>query len=155
MIVTPQHIISIDNRILVADIIKRLAQGQMAMMTVRGRSMRPFIEDGRDRVVIASCDDYRVGDVVLADTAEKGYVIHRLTLIDPERDYCELRGDGNMDVEHCTIDDLKGKIVMLYRKVSQKPCSLDSRRWKIYSWWWTRLLPIRGYLLAIHRRLFL
>ena len=144
--------ISKDNRILIADVQKRILNGQQVRMTVRGRSMRPFIEDGRDKVVLEACSDYRVGDVVLADTREKGYVIHRLTRIDAATGQCELRGDGNLDVEHCTLNDMVAKIVMFYRKANEKPCSVESRKWKIYSWVWMKLLPVRRYLLAFNWR---
>lgn len=144
--------ISKDNRTLIADVQKRINNGQQVRMTVKGRSMRPFIEDGRDKVLMEACNDYHVGDVVLADTREKGYVIHRLTKMDVATGQCELRGDGNLDLEHCTLDDMVAKIVMFYRKANEQPCSVYGRKWKIYSWLWMHLLPVRRYLLAINWR---
>lgn len=115
--------------------------------------MRPFIEDGRDKVILAKADNLRVNDVVLAKTLEKSYVIHRLTEMDDATGECILRGDGNLDLEHCTKEDILAKVTDILRKKKEKHYSLEGPTWKTYSWLWTRLRPVRRYLLAIYRRL--
>lgn len=146
---------SIDNNQLILEVERLIRSGRTVTMTAKGRSMRPFIENERDKVLLDKPDIIKVNDVVLAKTKEKGYVIHRLTELDRISGQCVLRGDGNISVEHCCLTDIIAKVVMIYRKQKQKPCSVDSLKWKTYSWLWTKLLPIRRYLLYINRRLIL
>ena len=143
----------IDNELLIPEVGRLIEEGHTVRMTVRGRSMRPFIEDGRDKVILAKADNLRVGDVVLAKTLEKSYVIHRLTEMDAATGQCILRGDGNLDLEHCHKDDILAKVTDILRKKKDKHYSLNGTTWKTYSWLWTHLRPIRRYLLAIYRRL--
>lgn len=146
-------IMQIDNELLMPEIGSLINDGHTVRMTVRGRSMRPFIEDGRDKVILARADNLRVGDVVLAKTQEKSYVIHRLTEMNDADGECVLRGDGNLDLEHCRKDDILAKVTHILRKKKEKCYSLDGRVWRVYSWLWMRLRPVRRYLLAIYRRL--
>lgn len=144
---------NIDNEVLIPEVGKLISEGRTVTMTVRGRSMRPFIEDGRDKVILAKADNLRVNDVVLAKTLEKSYVIHRLTEMDDTTGECILRGDGNLDLEHCRKEDIMAKVTDILRKKKEKHYSLEGTTWKTYSWLWTRLRPVRRYLLAIYRRL--
>jgi len=144
---------SFDNELLIPEVARLIREGHTVTMTVKGRSMRPFIEHNRDKVILDAPNNIKIGDVVLAKTVEKSYVIHRLTEMNQETGQCILRGDGNLDLEHCTVADVLAKVVELVRYKSEKHCSVESWQWKTYSWWWARLLPIRRYLLGIHRRL--
>lgn len=142
---------SYDNRELIPEIVRLINEGHSVTLRVKGRSMRPFLEDGRDKVVLAKPECVEVGDVVLADTVEKGYVIHRLAAFDKQTGWCVLRGDGNLDFENCDINDVLAKVVAFVRKNDASGISVDSRRWRLYSWIWMRLLPVRRYLLAFYR----
>ena len=66
-----------------------------------------------------------------------------------------LRGDGNLAEEHCQLKDVKAGAIGFYRKGRKTMDRTDGWKWKAYSYCWTRLYPIRRYLLAIHRRLVL
>ena len=48
------------------EISKILDEGHTVTLKLRGRSMRPFLEDGRDKALIKKADDIHVGDAVLA-----------------------------------------------------------------------------------------
>lgn len=145
--------ISLSNDRLIPEVGHMIQDGHTVTMTVRGRSMRPFIEDGRDRVVLGAPKDVRNGDVVLARTAEKGYVIHRLMRITEQTGECILQGDGNLDIEHCRKQDILAKVETILRKQKGTPYSTSGTIWRTYSKVWTALRPIRRYLLAIWRRL--
>ena len=74
---------------------------------------------------------------------------HRIVNIDGER--VTLRGDGNLSEEHCMVGDIRAVAVGFLRKGRQKPDMTSGRKWRAYSWLWTRLLPIRRWLLfAMH-----
>jgi hypothetical protein len=141
------------NAILLPEIIKMLEEGHTVTLRLRGFSMRPFLEDNRDKAIITKAKDVKVGDAVLAEVAPKHYVLHRIVKI--EGDHVTLRGDGNLAEEHCKIEDVKGFVVGFYRKGRTKLDKTNGMKWVVYSWIWTRLYPIRRYLLAIYRRIWL
>ena len=81
------------NDILLPEFERLLRDGHMVEFVPQGVSMRPFIEGGRDRVILKSCDEPRVGMIVLARVWQ-GYVLHRIDNIQEGR--IILRGDGNL-----------------------------------------------------------
>ena len=139
------------NAQLLPEIVKLMDEGHSVTLRLRGFSMRPFLEDNRDKALMVKAISPRVGDAVLAEIAPKHYVLHRIIAIDG--DNVTLRGDGNLGTEHCTIDDVKGFVVGFYRKGRKKMDKTNGLKWRLYSAVWTRLFPIRRYLLAIYRRI--
>jgi len=124
-------------------------------LPLRGRSMRPFLEDGRDKALLSlpetlHPDDPQVlqaGDVVLAEIAPGRYVLHRLVQIDG--DALTLLGDGNLSVEHCRRQDVLAVAVGFFRKGRSKADYVEGRKWRTYSWLWMRLRPVRRHLLFL------
>lgn len=137
------------NAVLLPEVIRMLNEGHTVTLPLKGFSMRPFLEDGRDKALLKKPEAINVGDPVLAETAPRHYVLHRIISI--EGDHVILRGDGNIGVEHCQLSDVKATAIGFFRKGRDKADMTDGRKWRIYSWWWTRLFPIRRYLLfALH-----
>lgn len=143
--------IEIANEIIIPEIIRLLNEGHTTTFRVKGFSMRPFLESNRDSVLLAKAESPKVGDAVLAEVAPKRYVLHRLIAIDG--DNATLRGDGNLSNEYCRMSDIHGVALGFYRKGRTTLDPTDGKKWKRYSYIWTRLYPIRRYLLAIYRRL--
>lgn len=141
------------NAILLPEIVKMMDEGHTVTLRLRGFSMRPFLEDNRDKALLTKARDIKVGDAVLAETRPKHYVLHRIIKIDG--DNVTLRGDGNIGVEHCRREDVKGFAIGFYRKGRKTMDKTNSAKWRVYSWIWTRLFPIRRYLLAAYRRIWL
>ena len=141
------------NAVLLPEVIRMLEEGHTVTLPLRGFSMRPFLEDGRDKALLKKPESINVGDPVLAETGPRHYVLHRIISI--EGDHVTLRGDGNIGVEHCRLQDVKATAIGFFRKGRDKADMTDSRKWRVYSWWWTRLFPIRRYLLAFYRRIWL
>ena len=137
------------NEVFLPQVVALLEEGHTATLPLRGRSMRPFLEDGRDKALLQIVDTYREGDAVLAEISRGHFVLHRIIKI--EGTHVTLRGDGNLGDEHCRLEDIRAKAIGFYRKGRTKLDSTDGRKWRIYSWWWTRLYPLRRYLLfALH-----
>lgn len=137
------------NEVFLPQVVALLQEGHTATLPLRGRSMRPFLEDGRDKALLQIVDTYREGDAVLAEISQGHFVLHRIIKI--EGTHVTLRGDGNLGDEHCRLEDIRAKAVGFYRKGRTKLDSTDGRKWRVYSWWWTRLYPLRRYLLfALH-----
>jgi hypothetical protein len=123
--------------------------GKTVTLPLRGRSMRPFLEDGRDKALLIAAKDVEIkkGDAVLAEIIPQRWVLHRIISIEQEQ--VTLRGDGNLGTEHCKLTDVKAKAIGFFRKGRINPDRTDSTKWRVYSWWWTRLYPIRRYLLFL------
>lgn len=140
-----------DNAEFIPHVVDLLNEGHTVTLLLRGRSMRPYLEDGRDKGLIAKIRNPKKGDVVLAELQKGEYVLHRIIRIKGQD--VTLRGDGNLGSEHCKIDDLKGFAIGFYRKGSTKLEKTNSSKWKIYSWLWTNAYPIRRYLLFAYRKI--
>lgn len=141
------------NAVLLPEIVKLLDEGHTVTLRLRGYSMRPFLEDGRDKALLTKAQNPRVGDPVLAEVAPRHFVLHRIIRINGED--VTLRGDGNLGTEECKLTDVRGTVIGFYRKGREKLERTDGLKWRCYSWLWTRLFPIRRYLLAFYRRVWL
>lgn len=148
--------ISISNSIFIPQVRDLLREGRTARFRVRGWSMRIFVEHDRDEVLLAPCDatQLKIGDVVLAETSPGQYVLHRI--VNSQGDKLVLQGDGNVgNQEHCRRSDVIGVAQGFYRKGRQIPDLTSDTKWKLYSHLWLMLTPMRRYLLAAYRRIWL
>lgn len=145
--------IKLSNAEFLPEIVKLLDEGHTVTLRLRGFSMRPFLEDNRDKALMTKATNPEVGDPVLAEIEPKHFVLHRIVRIDGDR--VTLRGDGNLGCEHCTLADVKASIIGFYRKGRTTLDRTDGWKWRTYSFIWTRLYPIRRYLLAFYRRVWL
>ena len=120
-----------------------LAEGREVVLNPRGRSMLPFIREGRDSVVLRLKDDVQVGDIVLARFTDR-YVLHRVFAIEGDR--LTLMGDGNVGLkEFCGKEDILGTVAAIQRGGR----TITPGKGRL----WRALLPVRRYILAIYRRL--
>lgn len=103
------------NDVFIPDVVKILEEGHTVTLKLRGISMRPFLEDNRDKALITKARNLKRGDIVLAEVAPKLYVLHRIVKIDA--DNVVLRGDGNLNCEYCKLSDVKGFVIGFYRRV--------------------------------------
>ena len=150
------------NAILLPEIVKMLNEGHTVTLRLKGFSMRPFLEDGRDKALLTKPVNPKVGDPVLAEVGPKHFVLHRIISIQGDDvvlrgdgNLVVLRGDGNLGTEQCKLKDVQGAVIGFYRKGRETLDRTDGLKWRIYSWFWTRLFPIRRYLLAFYRRIWL
>lgn len=141
------------NNPFLAEIIKLLNEGHTVTISLKGYSMRPFLENERDKAVLTKAVELRVGDVGLAMINHSYYVLHRI--IDIRDNTVTLRGDGNIATETCSKDDVSGIALGFYRKGRNRLDSTKGLKWKIYSHIWVRLFPVRSYLLALYRRIWI
>lgn len=146
--------IALPNAILIPEIKKAIDEGHTATFRVRGFSMRLFLEDRRDKVVLAPCKEVKVGDVVLAEIKKDIYVLHRV--IKKEGEHLTLMGDGNIyGTEKCLCSNVIGVVTAFYRKGREKADLVEGKKWRIYSFCWLKLKPIRRYILAFYRHIWL
>ena len=120
-----------------------LKDGKVIVLVPQGISMLPFIKGGVDQVYLLKKEKVAVGDIVLVECHGK-HILHRVYAVDGEK--ITLMGDGNLEgTEQVAADEVMGTVVEIVH---------DGRHLKPKkAWLWRHLLPIRRYLLKIHRKL--
>lgn len=145
--------IDIDSRILVQEITRMFNEMGKKSITfvVRGYSMRPFLEDRRDKVTLVPPRQPKIGDVVLASIGNGRYALHRVIRIDDGA--YTMQGDGNPThmTERFTDADIIGIAESFIRK--GKRVTTKSITWRAYSFTWRLLKPFRRILLGVYRRI--
>lgn len=142
----------IPNSVLMPEIARLLSEGHTVTIPLKGNSMRPFLCHMRDKALLVLPENVKVGDPVLAENTPGHYVLHRIVAINGQ--HVTLLGDGNLTTESCTLSDIIALAKAFYRKGSDTPDYITSPKWRIYSWCWMRLRPVRRYLLLLHHALF-
>ena len=126
-----------------------VADGKTAVISVKGFSMRPFLEHLRDRVKLAPWEELHVGDAVLAEISTGHFVLHRIIAING--DAITLMGDGNIrGTEQCRKKDVCGIVTEYLRPNGHVLMANDpalQRKIRL----WRRMLPIRRWLLFIYK----
>ena len=143
-----------DNGIMMEEIRKLISEGRTVSLTLKGNSMNPFIVHLRDQMTLGPWkdEDIRKGCVALVKDTKGRYVIHRI--IKREKDTVTLIGDGNVGLyETAQMCNIIGIMYSITRK--GKEWKSDSRIWRLYSWLWMFLLPVRRWPLGLWRRIFL
>ena len=136
----------IPNDILLGEVTAVLNEGREAVITPTGNSMLPFIRGGKDCVTLRRMDGVAVGDIVLVHTGGR-YILHRIIAVDGEA--LTLMGDGNIKgTEHCTTADVVGTVTEIIRPDGKRRTPGKGRFWAAFR-------PVRRYILAVYRRVFL
>lgn len=140
----------IPNKVLLGLARDMIREGHTATISVKGYSMRPFLEHCRDRVILDAPVDLKEGDAVLAEIAPGHYVLHRIVRLDGEE--VTLMGDGNVaGTEHCRRTDVAGRVTH-YLRPNRTLLASDAKLQRRIRMW-RRLLPVRRYLLFIYKAL--
>lgn len=143
-----------DKGLMMEEIRTLVSEGKTVTLTVKGNSMNPFIVHLRDRMTIGPWkdEDIRKGTVALVKDTRGSYVIHRI--IKRDKDRVVLLGDGNIGfTETATLENVIGIMHNIDRK--GRIWTPQSTLWRLYSWFWMTLTPLRRYPLALWRKLFL
>ena len=137
-----------DDAMILAEAIRLVGEGVEVTFPVNGRSMRPFIEGGRDSVVLVRPTNVMPMDVVLAKTEDNRYVIHRVLEMAGER--VTLMGDGNLQGrEHTKCKQIYAKVTHVVHPNGYKR-SLYTPFIQFVQKMWVSLLPLRRYLLKLY-----
>ena len=142
-----------DNRTFFETVEEILADGGKIQLRIKGHSMYPTLRDGRDTVVLekARPGSLRKGNIVLF-RYYGGHILHRIVSI--RGNTLTLQGDGAIrNRETARIDNIVGLAIAVIRTDGQTT-PLDTFRSRSWAWAWTRLRPLRRYLLGILRRFY-
>ncbi|MBR5104597.1 MAG: S24/S26 family peptidase [Bacteroidales bacterium] len=143
--------IIVDKKIMMEEIRTLISEGRTVELTAKGYSMNPFIMHLRDTIALGPWkdEDIRKGTVVLAQTTYGDYVVHRIISRDGET--VTLLGDGNIGItEKAHIKDIIGRMYSVKRK--ERTYKVKGLAWRLYSWLWMQITPVKRYPLALWRK---
>lgn len=140
------------NDLLLGEVSRLVEEGEAVTLMTKGVSMLPFIVGGRDSVVLEKPGELEPGMIVLAEVSKGIYVLHRIIAV--EGDKVTLMGDGNLaGVERCRKEDVKAVAVRILKP--GKEIDINGKSHQRHAWMWKSLLPVRRWILAVYRRLFI
>jgi hypothetical protein len=143
----------IKNTALVMEDVRALiSEGKRVTLTAKGNSMNPFIVHLRDQITLGPWQDADIkkGTVALVKDNRGTYLIHRI--VERNDDIVRLVGDGNTGlVETATLENIIGIVHSVTRK--GRTYSSEGMIWKVYSWLWMMLMPVRRWPLGLWRKL--
>ncbi len=133
------------DEMLLDAVAEALARGEKAVLTVRGRSMLPYLRPDAERVELVAPGEMRCGDIVLARVDGGGrYVLHRVVDIAPDGSLT-LMGDANLHLrEHCRREDVAGVVSMV-------TADDGVRRRPSRAWLWRKLWRMRPLFVKLFR----
>ena len=138
------------NNEILRDLIQLVNEGQRVVLPVKGNSMLPCIIGGRESVELVKPETVAVGDVVLAWINGCRFVVHRIIRIND--DQVQLMGDGNITAdEYCPLSDVKARAEYVIAPNGKRRYLYTPQRLR-FSRFWSKLLPVRRWILAIYRR---
>ena len=137
---------------MMQEISRLISEGKSISISAKGYSMNPFIVHMKDQITLGSWTDDQIkkGAVVLVKDVRGCYIIHRI--IKREGNVLTLMGDGNIGIiETAYVEDI---IALMHAVIKKgRTYSVNSLSWRLYSWFWKLLTPMRRYPLAVWRRL--
>lgn len=142
----------IPNEIFFSHIMEEINAGNSVRIPSKGNSMLPFIKHTKDEIELSPLNEnsISVGNIVLAKTADNGYVVHRIEKAEPLK--ITLRGDGNLTVrETCNASSIFAEVTCIYR--GNKVIKKTSIIWKFAKSCWFSSPLLRRIYLGIYRRI--
>lgn len=120
-----------------------------AIITVKEKSMLPFIKDNKDQVILEKKDFNSLdkGEIIFFKSRWGDYTIGRI-YSKSDLGYLTI-GDGNLKFDgYVRSKDVLAVVKKIVKMGKQIDC--DSYFWKIIFNIWMKLLPMREYLLKIY-----
>ena len=120
-----------------------------AIITVKEKSMLPFIKDNKDQVILEKKDFNSLdkGEIIFFKSRWGDYTISRI-YSKSDLGYLTI-GDGNLEFDgYVRSKDVLAVVKKIVKMGKQIDC--DSYFWKIIFNIWMKLLPMREYLLKIY-----
>jgi len=149
-----------DKALMMEEVRQLISEGHTVSFTVKGNSMNPFMVHLRDKITLGPWkdEDLKPGTVALVRDIRGNHLIHRiisrktLKTEDGMKEAVTLLGDGNIaQTETAVLEDVIGIMYSIERKGRiWKP---DDRLWRLYSWFWSCITPLRRWPLGLWRRL--
>lgn len=128
-------------------------QGKTATVRVSGKSMVPLLHHGTDSVIFGPCENphkLKRLDLPLYRRADGTYVMHRIVKV--HKDSFDMCGDGQRKIERGVPKNaVVAQAVGFIRK--GKELSVKNRRYRLYSFIWCLIIPLRGLAFKLNYKL--
>lgn len=122
---------------------ERLLQGKVVQFVPLGISMLPFIQGGRDKVLVRKAQEVKVGDIVLVPYGDR-LILHRVYAADGT--LLTLMGDGNLrGTEQVDASEVLGTVVEIIKTNGR--CRKPRK-----AWLWRHTLHFRRPMLKLRRK---
>ncbi|MBF6628485.1 MAG: S24/S26 family peptidase [Proteiniphilum sp.] len=132
------------------DIVKEeIIAGREICIGAKGGSMRPFIRDGIDELILRPCNahSFRKGAILVAELGDQRQVAHRVCYTNGEE--IVLRGDANPRLtELCGRNEVIAEVVAVVR--GGKRVDRGSLCWNCYRYLWPRTPFVRRVALKMY-----
>ena len=123
----PERLKSDEIASLVSEAVKG---GGCFYLSPRGKSMRPTIREGKDKVVLVEFVSFKKGDILLYRRKNGQIVLHRL--VGFKCGECAMCGDAQFALEYgITKEDIIARVAEIVRK--GKHINVESPAFKLYS----------------------
>ncbi len=144
---------TIPNQPFFEEIEQIISEGNTVELKVKGGSMRPYLRNEKDIVVISPFqqDDLKCGEIVLF-RYHKNHLLHRIVK-KREDGMLVIQGDGVCNrYEKVSQSDVVG-IVRCIIRPNGKRIATNRFSFGIYWLYWNFLRPVRPYLLFLYDRI--
>lgn len=145
--------LELSNELFFAEVEQLISQGESITITIKGNSMRPWLQNSKHKVIVKPLADsiLQCGDIALFRYKGK-HILHRVVKI--ENDKITFSGDGNIGIkEQASKDDVIALVESIITP-SGRVIECNSNEWKTKSKLWLALPQFaRRIILGILRRL--
>ena len=145
--------LELSNELFFAEVEQLISQGESVTITIKGNSMRPWLQNSKHKVIVRPLADsiLQCGDIALFRYKGK-HILHRVVKI--ENDKITFSGDGNIGIkEQASKDDVIALVESIITS-SGRVIECNSNEWKTKSKLWLALPQFaRRIILGILRRL--
>lgn len=145
--------LELSNELFFAEVEQLISQGENVTITIKGNSMRPWLQNSKHKVIVKPLADsiLQCGDIALFRYKGK-HILHRVVKI--ENDKITFSGDGNIGIkEQASKDDVIALVESIITP-SGRVIECNSNEWKTKSKLWLALPQFaRRIILGILRRL--
>lgn len=139
-----------DNDSILSMVTPLIESGKTVKLNITGYSMYPLVTNRRDAVLLGKCETLKIGDVPLFKRADGTYILHRI--VGKKNGAFKTLGDYETNIEYPVYPEQVIAVAKgFYRKSRFISCT--SFGYKVYSFSWRLLRPIRPLLLTILAKL--
>ncbi|MCH5191168.1 MAG: S24/S26 family peptidase [Oscillospiraceae bacterium] len=128
---------------------ERLDKGGTVELPITGTSMLPLLVWGRDSVDITKTETPKNGDIIFYRRDNGQFVLHRI--IGENENGFILCGDNQWQKEYGIKPNNIIAVVTAINRNGKK-FDTDNKIYRLYSFTWVKILPIRKYLLILMRK---
>lgn len=128
---------------LIPLLLNLIEQGQQVRLTVTGKSMRPFLRNEIDSVLLEKkpFSDIRIGDIILIRRDSGEYVLHRV--VDKLDGYVYIAGDAQDWFEGPIYKETVLAVACAVYRRDKKITNDNNILWKVMIWLWVRTFAVR------------